>query len=363
MHSPEVISALISEIYEGVIEPERWNNALKHFVNLSGARFAFLAVIDGSTGTLPVSSVVGPETSDLADALNLHRELVPIDPGVPYALARPGGGNFRFRDTSKALTQEPDAWCDFIRHDLGSGDYHSRFSPEQDDVSMVLALHTPADMISLTPEQERLHALVFDHLQRASRLAYRPPSLHLIRRPAILVDSSGKVLDANQLAEAELSGGDGLTVARGRLRASDQSTDQNLSQLIQIVCSRSHQGRAERFCAVNRPSGKRDYVLRLGFLPLANLGMSGPVHRCLIELVGAEHEALPMPQDLKSLFGLTAREAEIALLLAGAHNDLRAIANHLGISYETTRVHARLIYSKTGVASQVELVKLLSRLF
>lgn len=361
MHSPDIISALISEIYEGVIEPERWNNALKQFVNLSGARFAFLAVIDGSTGTLPVSSVVGPETSNLADALDLHRELVPIDPGVPYALARPGGGNFRFRDTSKALTQEPDAWRDFIRHDLGSGDYHSRFSAEQDDVSMVLALHTPADRISLTPEQERLHALVFDHLQRASRLAYRPPDLRMIRRPAIMVDDKGQILDANRLAETILSVGDGLTVARGRLRASDQSVDQTLRLLIHKTCRGNHEGRAEPYCVVRRPSGKRDYLLRLGPLPMPNLVMATPAYRCIIEILGLA-EQQPDPEHLASLYGLTPREAEIASLLASSFNNLRSIAVHLGISHETARVHVRSIFSKLGVGNQVELVRVLAQL-
>lgn len=360
MHSQDIISALLGEIYEGVVEPERWTNALKQFVNLSDARFAFLAVIDGSTGTLPVSSVVGPETSALADALDLHRELVPIDPGVPYALARPEGGNFRFRDTGRALTPEPDVWHDFIRHELGSGDYHSRFSAGNDGVSLVLALHTPADMHRLTPEQEQLHALVFDHLQRASRLAYRPPDLRLIRHPAMLVDGKGKILDANPPAEAILSAWDGLSVTQGHLCTADHADGQELRQLIQGTCYANYDGPAERFCAIHRPSGERSYLLRLGFVPIASLGMHGVSHRCIIEIPGAGPPPCA-PEKFGSLFGLTAREAEIAHLFASTFNDLRSVADHLGISHETARVHMRSIFAKTGAANQVELVRVLAR--
>ena len=361
MQSQEVTSLLISEIYEGVFDPARWNNALKQFVNLSGGRFAFLAIIDGSAGTLPVSSVIGPETSDLADALDLHRELVAIDPGLSYALARPDGGNFRFRDTSKALTKEPDTWREFIRHELGSGDYHSRFSAERDGVSLVLALHTHADALQLTPEQEQWHALVFDHLQRASRLAYRPPDLRMSRRPVLLVDGRAQILDANLSAEAILSDGDALTVTQGRLRARDSATDQILRSRIYSACRGHHNGPAEQLSVVSRPSGQRDHLLRFGPLPMANLAMPAPAYRCMIEFLEAG-EQQPAPEQLRTLFGLTPREAEIASLLAASCNDLRAVATHLGISHETARVHARSIFSKIGVANQVELVRVLAQL-
>ncbi|MCH8490029.1 MAG: LuxR C-terminal-related transcriptional regulator [Oceanicaulis sp.] len=360
--TPDSVSKLIADIYDGVLEPALWTKALREFVTLSGGRFAFFAIIDSSAGTLPASSVAGPETSRLDDALNVHRELVPIDPGLPYALARPQGGVFRFSDTSRAWTEEPQAWREFIRHDLGSGDYHSRFSAERDGVSLVLALHTPAAQKVMTPEQEALHAIIFDHFQRASRLAFRLPDLSHARRPMILVDRQGLILGASPAGEVILSDNDGLTVAQGRLRATGPANDQTLQTLIRQACSGGFNRGAEQYCAISRPTGARSHILRLGPMPLPDLGMKGAAYRCLVEILGAEGAGALTPDQLRTLFGLTLREAEIAALLAAAFNDLRSVAAHLSMSHETARVHIRSIFSKVGVTNQVELVRALAQL-
>lgn len=362
MYSPEAVSALIGEVYEGVIEPSRWNGAIRRFVDMSSGKLAFFAVIDSATASLPVSSVVGPETSRLADALELHRELVPLDPGVPYALARPHGGVFRFCDTSAALTREPETWRDFILHELGSGDYQSRFSAETDGVSLVLALHSDGSVPKLTSEQEQLHAIMFDHLQRAARLAYRPPDLGSVGQPVLVVDANAKLLDANLPAEDVLSEGDGLDVTNGRLAAANPFAHKTLRKLIRHTCRGYQDGPAEHYCTVSRPSGQADYVLRLGPLPLPDLGMAQRGYRCLITFLGAAPRHYPTPEHLSQLFDLTPREGEIAALFASSFNDLRSIADYLGISHETARVHARSIYAKLKVTNQVELVRALARL-
>lgn len=362
MYSDNSVSNLVGEIYEGVTDPARWNNAMRQFVTLSGGHCAFLAIIDSSTRSLPVSTVVGPETSGLADALDLYRELIPLDPGLPYGLARPEGGNFRLSENSPALSTEPDTWRDFIHHDLGSGDYHSRFSAEQDGVSLVLALHTPAHLPRLTPEQEWLHAIVFDHLQRATRLAYRPPDLSLARQAVLVVNGEGLILDANGPAEAVLSDNDGLTVIQGRLCAGDPATNQTLHELIRRACRGNFNGNAEEFCVLRRPSGKRALLLKLGPLPLPNIGLPAVAYRCVIEILGGEGQQTPSFEHLCKQFGLTPREAEIACLFADSFNDLRSISEWLGISHETARVHARSIFAKCGVANQVELVRVLAGL-
>lgn len=360
MYAPETISGLIADIYDGIAEPSRWHSAIQRFVDMSGGKLAFFAVIDSATATLPASSILGEETSRLADALNLHRELVPLDPGLPYALARPEGGVFRFSDTSRALTREPDTWRAFIRHELGSGDYHSRFSAEHNGISLVLALHTLASQPSLTREQQRLHAIVFDHLQRATRLAYRPPDLTLATHPTLLVDGQGTILDANLAGEMILSDNDGLTVAQGRLRAADHDQDKALRSRINDICNGPVS--AEAACIVSRPSGSRRLLLKLGRLPLPDLGMNAAGYRCLIEIRGGTEQRALAVEQLQDLFGLTPREAEIAALFVSTFSDLRSAAAHLGISHETARVHVRSIYSKTGAANQVELVRILTRL-
>ena len=69
--------------------------------------------------------------------------------------------------------------------------------------------------------------------------------------------------------------------------------------------------------------------------------------------------ALPTPEMLHLLFGLTAKESSIAIHVATTGGSNRSIASHLGIAYETVRSHMKHIYDKMDVHRQSELAALL----
>lgn len=66
------------------------------------------------------------------------------------------------------------------------------------------------------------------------------------------------------------------------------------------------------------------------------------------------------PERLRAWFGLSAREAELAALLAGGR-DLAASAQAMGIGIETARTHLERLFSKTDTRRQAELVSVLLR--
>lgn len=362
MYHETELSQLIGEIYEGVVDPDRWDHALRRFLRMAGARYAFLGVIDSEARTLAASSLVSPETSRLDDAMQLHRrEMIAIDPGLPYSIARPEGGIFRFSDTSAELSERPDDWSDFIRHDFGSGDYHSRFGPQRDGLNLVMALHTSADAPPLTAEQETLHAIAFDHLERAARLAYRPPDIGSNPEAVLVVAANGRVVATNTAAERLLSLGDGLCARRGRLFAGDYEQDKRLKGLIAQMCNPTGAPRAQAGCMIHR----RDHAplyLRLETLPRAELWMRSGAHYCTITVRDPAATAEIDAEILRAMFGLTRRQAQIAAMLGSSHDDLPAIAAGLGVSYETARTHLRAAMEKCAVHSQIELVRLLARL-
>lgn len=357
------LSKLIGEIYEGVLEPEQWDAALRRFLGMCGGRYAFVGVIDSVAKTLAASSLVGPETSRLDDAMQLHRkEMIPLDPGLLYSSQRPQGGNFRFADTSAELSEQPDAWRDFIRHDFGSGDYHSRFGPQRDGLNLVMALHTTAETPLLTPEQEALHAIAFSHLERAARLAYRPPDIGLTSEAVLVVAANGRIVAANKAAERLLASGDGLGARREMLFASVYDQDKRLKRIIAQMCNPTGTPRARAGCLIQRRAAQAPLYLRLETLPRAELWMRSGAHYCTITVRDAAAIAEVDPEMLRTMFGLTRRQAQIAAMLASSHDDLPTIASGLGISYETARTHLRAAMHKCGVGSQIELVRVLARL-
>jgi len=64
------------------------------------------------------------------------------------------------------------------------------------------------------------------------------------------------------------------------------------------------------------------------------------------------------PEVLAKLYGLTRREADLAVQLS-AGLELRAAATAAGMSYNTARSHIRLLFHKTGAKSQLQLVSIL----
>ncbi len=78
----------------------------------------------------------------------------------------------------------------------------------------------------------------------------------------------------------------------------------------------------------------------------------------LVFISDPDHRIAINRERLQQTYGLTPAEARLAALLAeGGH--VKTAAAQLGISFETARTHLKRIFSKTAVATQADLVRLL----
>ena len=357
MIADPALSSIVDEIYEGALEPARWHTAMRGFLDLSGGRAAFLAIVDNRRQNLVASTVVGPDSSQISDAMDLYREeLVGIDPG--FNIPRRNGGRFRFRETNERLTSDVQAWRDFIHHDFGSGDYHSLISPTGDSLSVTLALHTHRNAPPIDTAQEELHAAVFSHLSRAARLMVRRPALANSREALIMVDETAHVIDATQAAEEILSLQDGLTVRGGRLGTEDQAQQRALREHIRLACHPGSAARAGSWTTIARGGAVGPWLLRFEPVPLLPLGRDQKAYACMVQISGKEEPVRLDAEMASHMFGLTPREAQVAIELVRSPGDLRAIAGDLGMGYETARSHARAILDKTNAGNRLGLIRL-----
>lgn len=79
----------------------------------------------------------------------------------------------------------------------------------------------------------------------------------------------------------------------------------------------------------------------------------------------ARHAVAPHKDVVASLcdvYGLTAQEGRVLSLCSKGKN-ARSISEELGVSLNTTKSHMRVIYSKMGIHSQQELIKLVDEAF
>jgi DNA-binding CsgD family transcriptional regulator len=118
------------------------------------------------------------------------------------------------------------------------------------------------------------------------------------------------------------------------------------------VPERSIGGVTRTLCPDGRPA------LTVVLAPIRTLPMSwlGIDPRWLVFLFDANRPAVADPGQLAGELGLTAREADIAMLLASGEK-LPDIARRLDISVHTARVHLKHLFEKTSARSQANLVR------
>ncbi|MGE0499508.1 MAG: helix-turn-helix transcriptional regulator [Rhizobiaceae bacterium] len=176
-----------------------------------------------------------------------------------------------------------------------------------------------------------------------------------------VLNRRGEVALMNATAEQLL--GDGLTVGNRRLRASTAHAQRALDGLTNSAFNWI--AVAGDPIALPRPSGKR--ALLAQSIPIRSRRLlNDPVARAVAEkgallLVIDPDTERPSPQECLRLLGLTGAEARLAALV-GSGARRREAAEALGISEWTARDALKHIYSKLGISSQGELVRLVDRI-
>lgn len=179
-----------------------------------------------------------------------------------------------------------------------------------------------------------------------------------LRRGIILVDSSRRLLFANEAARRALDSGDALAESGGQLLLRQEQPMSRLSAyLARPTRARRNGSSASMALRLERASGLSAYRLLVTRLDLAAADSPGPVFLCM---VFEPHAAREVPrQVLIELYGLSPAEAAVASdLFAG--RDVKALARTRGVSQSTIRTQLRSIFRKCDVASQAQLLQLLS---
>jgi DNA-binding CsgD family transcriptional regulator len=171
-----------------------------------------------------------------------------------------------------------------------------------------------------------------------------------------LLDHERRVLAHNQIAAEVL--GAGLTLQRKRVVATDRRSDVRLQSLIAAGLTGEGRGIAASV-GLRRESRLPLLVL---VRPLKGDG-GAPSNAAKLLLIACDPERSQGPPHhlLAEVFGLTPAEAGVAIGIA-AGRQLAEIAADRGISIETVRWHAKILFGKTQTRGQAELAALLTRL-
>ncbi len=187
--------------------------------------------------------------------------------------------------------------------------------------------------------------------------------MHQAPTGLVVFNGQGSPVLINQKASAIFAAGDGLALINGELRAESPVAQVQLSlalaTMLQVALGRAVP--APPTVLVTRRSNPQPY--RVSFSALSPLGHGGsfPHGSSVVAVIHDERRANSptVPAVLRVTYGLTRAEVSLCeALLAG--QSLAEAALALDVSRNTAKTHLARVFDKTGVRSQMALLRLLT---
>lgn len=230
-----------------------------------------------------------------------------------------------------------------------------------DPPMMALNLYRPPNSAAFGKHEEALLCGLIPHLQRALRIRWRmgrqneerslrEHALDHMGQAVALLDESGGVLFANRRAENIFRDGGGPISKNNRFTAAGASGANDIREALRQAASGI--GGSMRLA---NPGTGRQWVIT--FSPLRIAGAASNQSARILALIAepARTPAGALPQ-FAALYRLTPAETGVLEQLLMQESTL-AMADALGISIKTLRVHLGNLFAKTHTANQRELVR------
>jgi len=352
--------SLIEDIYEAGADPANWLATMKR---ISDALKAEDAVLGGMTaGSVPL--FLAPRTDP--DMVRLYAEHYHDRNPMPLALQRHVHGRALLDAdlTDLAAFHRTDFyndWCLPQNHAFGGGMKIRTTGGWQ-------ALLMISSRREIEPDSLRTLELIAPHLTRALQINRILEENHAqtlsvfsalekTDRAVFLVSADQSCEPANALAQAMITPGQGLAIARGQLICHDPADTRTLHRLL-AQCAQGDIRGTGASLAVTRPHSTLPLQLLIIPLPGGGIAASGSRHCMMVVVTDPELAIARRIERLQTEFRLTHSETEVLRELA-LGGDREEIAARLGISLATVRTQLTSIFDKSGLRRQTDIVRLL----
>ncbi len=356
-------SELVGAIYQGPLEPIPWGGALGLLRTELRANWTILILRPASADQPALLIRDGGHGAEVYNTGYTHFQTFSLDPFVDLPV-----GRVVTLDEVVELSQ----WM--------RGEFYRKFI-EPNRIRFILGADIIAEggiecrlRITRGPgernfsqrEKELCQALL-PHLKRAVILHSRIDVIETERElysmtmdrmllGTVVLDERGMVMRTNRVADAILAEKDGLRLGQQCLHAELPVEDRDLQRLVKEALTAPGGGPAvPEAMSVTRRSGRASLGVLVRAIPLGPMS-EGRQRPTAVAYIRDPDRKLHLSQKLiRNLFGLTAAEANLALLLADGLT-LDEAAQELNIRKNTIRAHLRSIFAKTGIRRQATLV-------
>ena len=355
--------AVIESLYEGVVDEEAWGRALTEVANLVSAQGLLLMSCNPKTCEIFRYELPGLDGAGLKD---YGGHWIHHDPRYAAGLQRPAG-EVQVDDmlVPRAVMRRSAIFNEFLR---------------PWDIPFCIAswvIRAPTHGVTLCIEGTRRHGpfteaerkrivAVLPHLRRVLQVKDRLAkagtradqlleTMDRLPYGVLLLDEDLTIVEASAAARAILAEGDGVHARGGRLGFHRSSDATAFARTLDPIAT---DGRERNGLVMVRRLVNGD-ELTLLTMPLVAPpgGWSRPAVRYLVLLFGGSRSAWPSAETLRSAYGLTNGEAQLAAALV-AGGSLSDIAERRSVSVQTLRTQLKSVFAKTGVSNQSQLLRL-----
>jgi len=348
-------------LYEAVSDADEWRSAMAEVVRRSESCLAVTTTVDQRRKDIVDIQFHGcGETAADIGAREYVDGMASVDPVLSWVHQHPGAGRCESASVIPESGYRDQEIVKWSHSRFGATHWNVFYTEPVDGLSYVMTFFVRAGDGRQTRKQLALQELLFENLERAIRLAARPPNFASDDSALIAVDSSGRPLSRSPRAEDLLRSTSDLVIRDGVLTARDDHAARLLARALRSVMDPESDEPPGRAIRIAGDSGKPDLLVVVSALPYGLDHVPRPVPTALVRLIELETRPAFL-REHAHLFDLTPREIEIATSLLEGHS-IESLSASLNVSRNTARNHIQALFRKTGTNRQSELVRMLDRL-
>lgn len=353
------LSQLIGQIYEAALDRESWAKVINEIMVRTRSRVGFVSSVDLRQGAFNRSFFYAPEESRVETGVREYAEQIyAIDPALEWAMAHPSAG---MCETSAIISRSDAMAHPFFKWQndrLGTTHFCVMYNQPVDDMSFSLSLHPATADGPPSKASCNLQRLLFGHMERALRLAARPPDFSRDTGAVIALDRYGRMVACSARADELIAMADGIAIDGRHIVATNPESSASLRHAINSALDTQRAGGSGGGVRIKRTSGRPSWLALTSPYPRFLEHLPIPTPAVVVRIL--ENEAHPtLLEKHADLFQLTNREIEVGCALLEGHS-IDSLAAHLGISRNTARVHLQALFRKTETNRQSDLIRVLS---
>jgi DNA-binding CsgD family transcriptional regulator/PAS domain-containing protein len=359
--SPEAISSVVGSIYQAAYDSSQWQTTVDKMHTLFHSSRVCIARTDKPPWTAIVS--IADKAFNSVESYEAHVR----DPYFAASLSQQVGAVFRRQEiVDETEFQRRELWNEWMRpRDMWQGVTCNLRRTAKGNWS--LHLHRGRGIRELEDRDVRAFRTVAEHMIRAMSVA---DEIHHATQfgsifeslpvGIVLVDGTGKVEFLNREAENVLSRPTSMAIKSSRIVCNNPVIQGKLCSLISAAASAEPGGEGGGTLVVGAESQAGLPRIVVSVAPFSGPKFFGLASEPSALVVLRDVFLQPSPhvdQHLRELFGLTAAEASLCVVLAGGVT-LQEAADRNAIKIKTARTYLERIFSKTATRQQSQLVAL-----